>query len=100
MALMSNPSKVLQAGWLGDEEFTYKVERCIYSFFTNGLSVFDSFAFCLYYLGHAIQPGGFPKMTNPRGITRDVTSTAFGATFRGHRLRLLGTLERIRVQNH
>ena len=33
------------AGW-GDEELTYKLERCIYTFFMSGLSVFDSFTYC------------------------------------------------------
>jgi hypothetical protein len=47
-ALLANTSEAWRAGW-GDEELTYKLERCIYMFFMSGLSVFDSFAFCLYF---------------------------------------------------
>jgi hypothetical protein len=53
-----------RAGW-GDEELTYKLGRCIYSFFMSALSVFDNFAFCLYFLGHAIKPVEFPEVANP-----------------------------------
>ena len=69
-----------QAGW-GDEEFSYKLERCIYTFFMNGLSVFDSFAYALYFLGHAIQPAAFPDVAKLRNITRKATGKAFGAAF-------------------
>ena len=47
--LLDNPSEEWQAGW-GDEELTYRLERCIYIFFMGALSVFDSFALCLYFL--------------------------------------------------
>ena len=33
-----------------DEEQNYKLERCIYLFFMSGLSAFESFGFCLYFL--------------------------------------------------
>lgn len=79
-ALLHNASDVWRAGW-GDEELTYKLERCIYMFFMSGLSVFDSFSFCLYFFGHAIQPDAFPQIVNPRKITRMTTSKAFSATF-------------------
>jgi hypothetical protein len=79
-ALLSNPSEMWEAGW-GDEELTYKLERCIYTFFVSGLSVFDSFAYCLYFLGHAIQPGGFPEVANPRKITRSATAKALSSAF-------------------
>ncbi|MGP8245291.1 MAG: hypothetical protein ACLQVN_12325 [Bryobacteraceae bacterium] len=69
-----------QAGW-GDEELTYKLERCIYMFFMSGLSVFDSFAYCLYFLGHAKQPAAFPEVVNPRNITRNATAKAFNTAF-------------------
>jgi len=78
--LLANPSEAWQAGW-GDEELSYKLERCIYMFFVSGLSVFDSFAFCLYFVGHAMQPGDFPLIANPRKITRITTSKAFSAAF-------------------
>ncbi len=79
--LVANPSELWTATW-GDEEFSYKLERCIYTFFMAGLSVFDSFAYCLYFLGHAIQPTDFPYVAKPRKITRKATSEAFAATFR------------------
>jgi hypothetical protein len=79
-ALVANPSEMWAAGW-GDEEFTYKLERSIYTFFMNGLSVFDSFAYSLYFLGHAIEPASFPDVAKPRKITRNATSKAFRITF-------------------
>src|ERR1700757_4815739 len=62
--LLDNPSQAWQSGW-GDEELTYKLERCIYVFFLSSLSVFDSFALCLYFLGNAIQASAFPDVANP-----------------------------------
>ena len=64
-ALLTNASEEWRAGLL-DEELTHKLERCIYLFFMSAQSVFDSFAYCLYFLGHAIQPGAFPAVANPR----------------------------------
>src|ERR1700719_2994635 len=78
--LLDNASEMWRAGG-GDEELTYKLERCIYMFFMSGLSVFDSFAFCLYFFGHAIQPGAFQDVANPRKITRKGTTKAFRAAF-------------------
>jgi hypothetical protein len=66
---------------LGYEEWMYKLDRCIYLFFTSALSVFDSFAFCLYFLGNAIDQAAFVEVNNPRRITRRTTSTAFTTTF-------------------
>jgi hypothetical protein len=80
--LLGNASAAWRAG-LGDEELTYKLERCIYIFFMSGLSVFDSFAFCLYFLGNAMQPGAFPDVASPRKITRTTTSKAFSTMFPG-----------------
>lgn len=79
-ALLANASETWRVGW-GDEELTYKLERCIYMFFMSGLSIFDSFAFCLYFLGHAMQPGAFPDVAKPRNINRRVTGKAYGAAF-------------------
>src|SRR6266480_1420461 len=79
-ALLDNPSDAWQSGW-GDEELTYKLERCIYVFFMGGLSVFDSFALCLYFLGNTIQPAAFADVANPRKITRSSTQKAMSATF-------------------
>ena len=79
-ALLADPSEMWQAGW-GDEELTYKLERCIYTFFMNGLSVFDSFAYAFYFLGHAIEPVAFPDVAKLRNITRKATSKAFASAF-------------------
>jgi len=78
--LLANASETWRAGW-PDEELTYRLERCIYVFFMCGLSVFDSFAFSLYFLGHAIQPGDFPSVAKPRNITRSATAKAYSAAF-------------------
>lgn len=78
--LLANASQLWRA-WSADEEQNYKLERCIYMFFMSGLSVFDSFAFCLYFLGNAMEPGAFPDVANPRNITRRATAKAFAAAF-------------------
>jgi hypothetical protein len=78
--LLDNPSQAWQSGW-GDEELTYKLERCIYVFFVSALSVFDSFALCLYFLGNAIQASAFPDVANPRKITRFSTQKAMSTGF-------------------
>ena len=79
-ALLDNPSEMWQAGW-GDEEMSYKLERCIYIFFMGAVSVFDSFALSLYFLGNAIQASSFPDAANPRKITRSSTVKAMSAAF-------------------
>lgn len=79
-ALIGNASEAWRAGG-SDEELTYNLERCTYLFFMSGLSVFDSCAFCLYFLGNAMQPGAFPDVANPRNITRKATAKAFSAAF-------------------
>jgi Glutathione-dependent formaldehyde-activating enzyme len=70
-ALLADPSEAWQAGW-GDEELNYKLERCIYVFFMSGLSVLESFVFCLYFLGNAIRLDFVPGDTLPllRGVHR------------------------------
>jgi hypothetical protein len=78
--LLDNASEAWNS-MLGDEELTYKLERCIYVFFMSALSVFDSFAFSLYFLGNAIHPAGFPDVANPRQITRSSTHKAMDAAF-------------------
>jgi hypothetical protein len=78
--LLANPSECWQAGW-GDEEFTYKLNRCIYTFFMSGLSVFESFGFGLYFLGGAVHPDSFPHVSSPKKITLHAASKAFAAAF-------------------
>jgi hypothetical protein len=79
-ALIANADEGWRAG-LRDEELTYKLERCIYTFFMSALSIFDSFAFCLYFLGHAVRPVSFPGAAKPRAITRIATTKAYRAAF-------------------
>lgn len=79
-ALLANPGQAWQSGW-GDEELTYKLEHCIYVFFVSALSVFDSFALCLYFLGNAIRASAFPGVGNPRKITRFSTQKAMSSAF-------------------
>jgi hypothetical protein len=43
--------------------------------------VFDSFAFCMYFYGNALQPEAFCEAGNPRAITRHATAKAFSAAF-------------------
>lgn len=64
-----------------DEELVYQLEHSIYEFFTNGLSVFESFGFALYFLGGALKPTDFPHIATPRKITLATTAKAFAATF-------------------
>jgi hypothetical protein len=62
-------------------ESQYKLERCIYTFFMGSLSVFESFAFCLYFLGGALKRAEFPYIGIPKKITLATTQKAFGASF-------------------
>lgn len=78
--LRAKASQPFKKGW-SDEELLYRFERCIYLFFMSGLSVFDSFAFCLYFYGNALQPDGFPLISTPKKIDRKRTGMAFQATF-------------------
>src|ERR1039458_4314066 len=80
-ALLDNPSGEAWRAGFTDEEVTYRLERCIYMFFMSGLSIFDSFAFCLYFLGHAVRPDDFKDIANPRNIFRKATVKAFGTAF-------------------
>ncbi len=49
---------------ISDDDRNYKLDRCVYEFFTNALSVFESFGFCLYFVGHAIKPTDFSLVGN------------------------------------
>jgi len=79
-ALLANASEMWRAGW-GDEELNYKLERCIYTFFMAGLSVLESFGYCLYFLGGALRPADFPHIAAPRRISLAITSNAFSTVF-------------------
>jgi hypothetical protein len=81
-SLLANASEKFKAGW-EDEELTYNLERSIYTFFMSGLSVFESFGFCLYFLGGALQPSDFPDIAKPKKITLETTSKAFESVSTG-----------------
>jgi hypothetical protein len=67
--------------WGADEEQNYKLEQCLYQFFMNCLSVFDSLAFCLYFVGAMIDPKHFSHVNKPKNITLKTTINAFMASF-------------------
>lgn len=79
-ALLRN-APALWREWNADHEHTYKLERCVYTFFMNGLSVLESLGFCFYFVAGSIQPDAFPNMGSPKGITLKSTSSAFTAAF-------------------
>jgi hypothetical protein len=80
-ALLASPSGQAWQDGFTDEEVVYRLERCIYMFFMSGLSVFESFAFGLYFLGNALRPSDFPDVATPRKITLKVTAKAFTTAF-------------------
>jgi len=67
--------------WSVGEDHNYELEQCLYGFFMNALSVLESFGFCLYFVGAAIDVQNFPKIHTPRGITLKTTHAAFEAAF-------------------
>jgi hypothetical protein len=79
-ALLAGASEMWKE-WNADEEMNYKVEQCLYLFFMNGLSVFDSLAFCLYFVGGGMRGSGFPLIEKPKSITLDATIGAFECAF-------------------
>lgn len=80
-ALVGSASEDWLKGNEQNEELTYRVERCIYNFFANALSVFESFGFCLYFLGSEIRPPDFPSVKNPRQITLKATVEKYKHVF-------------------
>jgi hypothetical protein len=66
---------------LMDEESSYNLERCVYTFFVSAISVFDSFAYSLYFLGHALRPEVFQKVAAPKQIDLKKTSDSFSSAF-------------------
>jgi Protein of unknown function (DUF2934) len=79
-ALLAKPSVTWAAGWI-DEELNYKVDRCMYIFIMSALSVFESFVFCLYFLGNTLRPKHFPHFDTPKRITLSTTGKSFAAAF-------------------
>ncbi len=70
--------------WSEGEEHHYQLDQCIYNFFMNALSVFDSFAFCLYFVGGIIDKKTFLKIENSKqicSITLKTTIVEFKSVF-------------------
>jgi hypothetical protein len=62
-------------------EQDYRLDRCLYGFFTNSVSIFDSFAFCLYFAGAVRRQSGFRLVAEPEKITVTNTKQAFRNAF-------------------
>ena len=67
--------------WGADEEQDYKLERCLYAFFMNAHSIFESLGYCLYFVGAAVKPAEFTHVTEPKKITLEETSRAYRTAF-------------------
>lgn len=67
--------------WSEGEEHHYQLEQCIYHFFMNALSVFESLAFCLYFVGGMIDKKHFTHIKNPLNIKLKATVAAFESAF-------------------
>ncbi|MBW2031638.1 MAG: hypothetical protein JRJ31_21500 [Deltaproteobacteria bacterium] len=67
--------------WNADEELNYRLEQCLYHFFANCVSVFDSLAFCLYFVGAMMAPEHFPYISKPNNIKLKTTTSAFASAF-------------------
>jgi len=67
--------------WSKGEEHDYQLEQCIYHFFLNALSVFESLTFCLYFVGFMIDKKHFTQIKTPKNITLKATVSAFEAAF-------------------
>jgi len=78
--LLSGASELARE-WNSDEEHNFKLSACVYSFYTNCLSVFESLAYSLYFLGGSIQPADFPHIGKPTKITLEQTGEAFSKGF-------------------
>ena len=63
--------------WSEGEEHHYALNKCLYGFFTNALSVFDNIGFCLYFLATMINPSRFPSVSDPKRINIKATRDAF-----------------------
>jgi len=64
-----------------DPDYAYSVERCLYTFFLNSVSVFESLVYCLYFVGSRIRAADFPDVQRPRKINLDSTGQAFTIAF-------------------
>ena len=80
-SLLANAGDRWKEGLSDDQELRYQIERCVYIFFMSALSVFESFGFCLYFVGNAVRPGDFLLFSQPKRIKLEVTRDAFLKTF-------------------
>ena len=76
-------SSELWRGWSRDEEQHYKLERSLCQFFVSALSTFESFGFCLYYVGCVLSPRSFRLVATPRDIMLKTTTAVFIGAFAG-----------------
>ena len=67
--------------WTDDEEHNYKIEKAVYQFFMAGLSVFESYGFCLYFVGNTLAPPLFPHINKLKCINLHATSKSFAQAF-------------------
>ncbi len=79
--MLFSEASELSREWGSDNEHNYKVERAVYQFFMSSLSVFESLAYSLYFLGSMQQQAHFPQINDPKKITVEGTSKAFIAAF-------------------
>lgn len=80
-SLLANADDEWREGISDDQELRYQIERAVYTFFMSALSVFESFGFCLYFVGNAVRPADFLLFAQPRRITLEATKNAFSTTF-------------------
>jgi len=67
--------------WNHDPEHAYKVERCLYTFLMSAVSVFESLAFCLYFVGSRISLKNFADIQKPHRINLNSASKSYAAAF-------------------
>lgn len=78
-ALLANAGESWREGY--DQDHNYKIEQCLFQFYMNALSVFDTFGFCLYFVGRMVNCKHFSLVSKPDKITLNATSKEFGIAF-------------------
>jgi hypothetical protein len=79
-AIIANAGELWKE-WASDEEQNYKVETCLFRFYTSALSVFDTFGFCLYFVGNGVDSTHFLGVSEPRKITLNATKNEYSSAF-------------------
>lgn len=67
--------------WNIDEKRNFKLERGLHGLIVTALSVFESFGFCLYFVGAAMRSKDFPLVAEPKKITLKSVAKAFKPAF-------------------